>query len=195
MLDNVLTLQLLGAVASAKMAVVQKICISSLGLVTVLIQPLWPAFADAAAREDRHWLFNALGRGSALVAFVSTSGSALLVVFGLPFLHLWLKTDIGIDQSLIWVIAGWIVSLSLVRVQIMLLNALQIVKFQIAVFALATTVAVCLKFILAPRLGVAGILIATAITFPVIILPAVLWRTNRWRRHSASSDGPIEHPA
>lgn len=181
-LDTVLTLQLLGAVASSRMAVIQKICIASLGLITVLIQPLWPAFADAAVRNDRRWLFRAVAHASAVVGAAALAGSGLLVVFGLPFLRFWLKSDIGIGQNMLWVIAAWIVSLSLVRVQIMLLNALQIVHFQIAVFAVATSLAVLLKFLLAPEFGVAGILMATAMTFPLIIFPAVLWRARQWRR-------------
>jgi O-antigen/teichoic acid export membrane protein len=83
--------------------------------------------------------------------------------------------------------AIWIVSLSLVRVQILLLNALQIMKFQIGVFALATFISLPLKFLLAPRYGIPGILIATAATFPIIVLPAILWRIGRLRKDFTDS--------
>ena len=78
--------------------------------------------------------------------------------------------------------AIWIISLSLVRVQVLLLNALQIVQFQIVVFAIATVVSLVLKFVLAPKFGISGILMATAATFPIIVLPAILWRVGRWKR-------------
>jgi O-antigen/teichoic acid export membrane protein len=106
----------------------------------------------------------------------------VIVVFGEALLKIWLKTDIGIQPHTLWVMALWIVALSVVRVQILLLNALGILKFQIWAFSIATALGFVLKFILAPRYGVAGILLATAVTFPVIILPAVLWRISRWRR-------------
>ncbi len=183
MLDNVIALQLLGAAAAAKMLISQRICIAAMGLLMVVAQPLWPAFVDAAARGDRHWIFRALARGSLLVTCAAVAGSSIIVLFGPTLLSIWLRADIGIDQSMLWVMAIWIVSLSLVRVQILLLNALRITQFQIFIFTLATIISLSLKFILAPRFGIAGILFATAATFPVIILPAMLWRIARWRNN------------
>jgi O-antigen/teichoic acid export membrane protein len=148
----------------------------------VIAQPLWPAFVDAAARGDRRWIFRTLARGTLLISGAAIAGSSVIVVFGEALLKIWLKTDIGIQPHTLWVMALWIVALSVVRVQILLLNALGILKFQIWAFSIATALGFVLKFILAPRYGVAGILLATAVTFPVIILPAVLWRISRWRR-------------
>jgi O-antigen/teichoic acid export membrane protein len=180
--DNVLALQLLGMAASAKMAIVQRICLAAVGLLLVVAQPLWPAFVDAAARGDRKWIFRALANGSILVTGAAVAGSCVIVLLGEPLLKFWLKTDIGIDHSLLWAMAVWIVSLSLVRVQVLLLNALQIMKFQIGVFAVATLIALPLKFVLAKQFGISGILIATAATFPIVVLPAILWRVGRLRQ-------------
>ena len=192
LLDNVIALQLLGAAASAKMLIAQRVCVAATGLLMVVAQPLWPAFVDAAARGDRHWIYRALARGSLLVTSAAVAGSCVVVLFGSALLQMWLKTNIGIDQSLLWVMGLWIVSVSLVRVQILLLNALRIMRFQIVIFTVATLISVWLKFVLAHRFGIAGILFATAATFPVIILPAMLWRIARWRkglgRESLESD-------
>jgi O-antigen/teichoic acid export membrane protein len=182
LLDNVIALQLLGAAASAKMLIAQRICVAAVGMLMVVAQPLWPAFVDAAARGDRHWIYRALARGSLLVTGAAVAGSSIVVLFGSALLKLWLKTNIGIDQSMLWIMALWIVSLSLVRVQILLLNALRIMQFQIVIFTVATLISVVLKFLLAPKFGIAGILFATAATFPIIILPAMLWRIARWRK-------------
>jgi O-antigen/teichoic acid export membrane protein len=183
LLDNVIALQLLGAAASAKMLIAQRVCVAATGLLMVVAQPLWPAFVDAAARGDRHWIYRALARGSLLMTGAAVAGSGIVVVFGSALLKLWLKTDIGIDQSMLWVMGLWIVSVSLVRVQILLLNALRIMQFQIVIFTVATLLSVWLKFVLAPKFGIAGILFATAATFPVIILPAMLWRIAQWRKN------------
>ncbi len=182
LLDNVIALQLLGAAASAKMLIAQRVCVAATGLLMVVAQPLWPAFVDAAARGDRHWIYRALARGSLLVTTAAVTGSVIVVAFGSDLLKLWLKTNIGIDQSMLWVMGLWIVSVSLVRVQILLLNALRIMRFQIVIFTVATLISVWLKFVLAPKFGIAGILFATAATFPAIILPAMLWRIARWRK-------------
>lgn len=182
MLDNVIALQLLGAAASARMLIAQRICVAALGLLIVIAQPLWPAFVDAAARHDRAWMARALTRGFVLVAAAAVAGSSIIVLWGPALLRLWLKADIGLGRGTLWIMAIWIVSLGLVRIQIMLLNALRVLGFQMAIFAVATLAALTLKIVLAPRFGVAGILFATAATFPVVILPAMAWRIARWRR-------------
>jgi O-antigen/teichoic acid export membrane protein len=182
LLDNTIALQLLGPRESARMAVVQRICLSAVGLLMVVAQPLWPAFVEAAARKDRKWIFQALTRGTLLVSGAAVLGSAVIVLFGDRLLRLWLGTSLGIGRPLLWVMAIWIVSLSLVRVQVLLLNALRIVDFQIAVFGVATVIALGLKFVFAPMFGIAGILMATAATFPLVILPAIVWRIWGWRR-------------
>ena len=179
MLDNILALQILGAAASAQMAIVQRVCLAALGLLIVIAQPLWPAFVEAAARGDRRWMVSALARGSMLVTGAAVVGSVVMIVFGRPLLAFWLKRDIGIDQPMLWTMAFWIVSLSLARVQILLLNALQIMKFQMGLFAVSTTISFALKLLLAPRYGIVGILLGTAVTIPVIVLPAILWRIGR----------------
>jgi O-antigen/teichoic acid export membrane protein len=188
--DNTIALQMLGPVASAKMAVVQRICLPAIGLLMVVAQPLWPAFVEAATRNDRSWIFRALAGGTLLVTGAAVAGSCVIVIFGHRLLKLWLGADLGIGAPLLWAMAGWIVSFSLVRVQVLLLNALRIVDFQIAVFGVATLIALALKFALAPTYGISGILMATAVTFPVVILPAIAWRIGLWRR-SDSGKGLI----
>jgi O-antigen/teichoic acid export membrane protein len=182
MLDNVFALQLLGIVASARMAVVQRVSVAAIGLLMVATQPLWPAFVEAAAKGEKQWIVRTLLRGSALVIGLSIAGSALIGFFGRPILRVWLKSDIGFEQSLLWAIGAWIVAMSLARVQMLLLNALRIIDFQLILVLIATTISVGLKFVLAPRYGVSGILISSAITVPLIILPGTVWRIAQWHK-------------
>ena len=182
MLDNVFALQLLGFAASARMAVIQRVTVAAIGLLMVISQPLWPAFVEAAARRDKAWIGMALVRGSAFVTFAAVAGSAIIIWLGGPLLKIWLGTDIGIDVRLLWAMAIWIVCVTLARVQTLLLSAVGVVRFQIVLFSVSVFAAVALKIAWAPRYGVAGILMATAVTFPVLILPATIWRVHKWRR-------------
>ena len=60
LLDNVLALSLLGPVAPACMTIAMRICVTAVGALVVMSQPLWPAFAEAAERGDRKWIRIAL---------------------------------------------------------------------------------------------------------------------------------------
>jgi O-antigen/teichoic acid export membrane protein len=189
MLDNVLALQLLGPEASARMAIALRICIGASGMLTIVSQPLWPAFAEAGVRGDLKWIERGLVRGTALVTGLAMAAAVFLVTAGGPFLRWWLHADLGIGPDLLWATAAWILAQAAGRVPYLLLNAVGVVRFQVVLCTLATSVALCLKFVWAPWLGVAGILWATAAAAAFISLPALTWRDVRWLKSCGSRPG------
>jgi O-antigen/teichoic acid export membrane protein len=184
MLDNVLALQLLGPEASAQMTIALRICMTAVGLLAVVSQPLWPAFTDAAHKSDHQWILRNLVRGVLLLTGVAAVGSAILLLWGEQLLRLWLHANLGIGRGLLWAISAWIVAQALFRVPGLLLNGMLMIRFQTIVFVLATATAFGLKFALAGRLGVGGILWGTSLTVLLIVLPSSLWRILRWARDS-----------
>jgi O-antigen/teichoic acid export membrane protein len=184
--DNILALWLLGPQAAGQMAVAQRACMTALGLLWVLTQPLWPAFTDAAARGDDRWLRAHIVRSAALVAACAIVGAALLVAFGQSLSQLWLGGGLTVGQGVLWAMAAWIVVPALGRVPDVLLNALGVVWFQVAVALVYSALAFALKLALAPRLGVGGILMATGIAYGCTHLPAYLWWVWRWMRRRAT---------
>lgn len=188
MFDNVLALQLLGPEASARMTIALRICMTAVGFLIVLSQPLWPAFTDAAHKADRKWIRRTLLRGSSVLVGATIAGSAVLVLYGEPLLRLWLRENLGISRSLLWAISAWVLAQALLRVPALLLNALALIRFQIIVSAAVTVIAVAGKFALASSLGVAGILTATTIAVVLIAVPACVWRIYRWADHSARQE-------
>jgi O-antigen/teichoic acid export membrane protein len=180
MLDNVLALGLLGPEASARMTIALRICLTAIGALAVMSQPLWPAFADAAEKADRKWILKALLRGSALLVGLTIAGSSLLLIYGERLLRWWLHTNLGIGRSLLWAISAWVLAQALVRIPCLLLNGLSVLRYQIVVFSVATLLAFALKFALAPYFGVAGILWGTTTTVLLIVIPASIWRIWQW---------------
>lgn len=183
-LDNVLALQLLGPEASARMTIAMRLCVTALGGMAVVSQPLWPAFTDAAHRSDRHWIFGNSARWMVLLVGSAVAGSAVLVLWGERLLRFWLHADLGFSPVLLWAIAAWIVAQALVRVPNLLLSALLLVRFQAFVIGIGVAVAVALKFALARPFGVGGILWGTTLAVLLIVLPASLWRIRRWQHHA-----------
>ena len=182
-LDNVLALQLLGPQASAQMTIAMRICMTGIGMLTVIAQPLWPAFADAAHKADHQWVMHKLAWGMALLTGVTVPGSMILLLWGEALLKLWLHADLGIGIGLLAAVAVWIVAQALFRVPHILLNGLLLIRYQTVVFAVSLVVALTLKFVLVGPLGVAGILWGTSAAVLVIALPACMWRIRRWARH------------
>jgi O-antigen/teichoic acid export membrane protein len=195
LLDNVLALQLLGPEASARMTVALRVCVTGIGLLAVVSQPLWPAFAEAAARADLRWIRRGLVRGAAFLVGGAVAASAVLVAIGGPLLRWWLRADLGIGSAVLWAISAWTVAQALVRVPTLFLNAIWAIRFQVLVSAAATLTALGLKLLLAPRFGVAGILWSTAATV-LAACPVLAWRIGRWakkvRLHEQDAIGSAE---
>lgn len=179
-LDNVLTLALLGPEASARMAIALRICVMAMSGLVVMSRPLWPAFAEASETNDRRWIGKVLVGGLTTLVVVTICGSAILLIYGERLLRLWLHETLGIDQTLLWAIAFWVVAQSLIFVPCMLLNGLSILRYQLGVAVVSTTVALALKFLLSSRFGVAGVLWSTTAPTLLITLPAVIKRAIRW---------------
>ena len=179
--DNVLTLAFLGPEASARMTIALRVCVMALSVLVALTRPLWPAFAEAAECNDRRWIGTVLLRGPATLLAATVLGSAILLVYGERLLNLWLKTTLGIDQTLLWAVAFWVFAQGLICVPCLLLNGLSILRYQIAVSAAAYVVALMLKFVLSSRLGVPGILWGTTAPTLLIIFPAVTKRVIKWQ--------------
>jgi len=164
---------------------------TAVGALVVLSQPLWPAFTEAAEKADRRWILKALLRGATLLVGLTVAGSSLLLLFGERLLQWWLGANLGIGSALLWAISAWIVVQALVRVPFLLLNALSVLRYQIAVFSMTTGLAFVLKFALAPYLGVAGILWGTTIAIVLIVVPAIIWRIWRWTVHCAEHSAEL----
>jgi O-antigen/teichoic acid export membrane protein len=180
LLDNVLAMWLLGPKASAEMAVALRVCLTSFGLLCVISQPLWPAFAEAAQKRDGQWIMRRLLRGSTALVGAAAAGGAVLMAFGAPLLRWWLRADLHIGAGLLAAMAAWILVQSVFRLPLLLLNGLSILRFQVVICFTGALSAFGLKFLLAPRLGVAGILWSTTITALIIVVPALAWRVHRW---------------
>lgn len=179
--NNVLALELLGPDASSQMAIALRLCVTAMGLLAVMSQPLLPAFTDAIARKDTRWVRRTLIRGSLLTVGTATFGAAIVVSLGEPLLHWWLGSDLLFPASLYWAMAAWIIGVSLARVPSLLLNAAWIIKVQLLIAAIYSVTAFSLKFALVPFWGVSGILWATTLSNIAVVAPAFVYLLYRHR--------------
>lgn len=187
-LDNVFTLALLGPLASARMAIAMRIAINAQGIISALVQPLWPAFADAHSATDYAWCRRALVWGSAGVVLLNIVGSSLLIIFGQAIFGWWLHDTLGINHSLLCAIAFWIFGVSVPSVAGLLMNATSVLKFQLVVGATTSLAALVLKFMLASKLGVSGVLVAAPLALMLITWPVYIWKVQKWWRRTIANE-------
>jgi hypothetical protein len=117
-----------------------------------------------------------------LVTLAALAGSIVIVAFGESALRWFLRRDLGFDARVLWAIFAWEVILAVPRVANLYFNAISVLRFQIAVFVVSTTLAFAIKYALAKPLGIAGILIGTPIAGLVVVWPAFFVMTRRLLR-------------
>lgn len=200
-LDSVIALTMLGPGDASRMAIAQRACLSAYGFLWVVTQPLWPAFAHAEARGDMAWVRRHVLGAALLVAACALTGGLVLVVFGQRLVALWMGDALRIGQDVFWAMFAWILILSLARVVDVLLTGLGAVWFQARTAIACSVLAFALKLALAPVLGVAGILGATACAYVAVCMPAYIWWVAKWLKQgravpdaaclSSNASGPI----
>jgi O-antigen/teichoic acid export membrane protein len=156
------------------------VCTTADGLLTAVAQPLWPAFVEAAVADDRAWEWRSLRNGSLTVTGLAVAGGAVIIAFGAAGLRLWLHQDLHFSAAFFWVMAAWIVLMSLPRVAGLLLNAVGILRIQMLILAGGTAAALIFKVAAAQHFGATGILAGAPAAWLLIVVPGFAWRAWRW---------------
>jgi len=181
--DNIIIAHLFGQAAVAQYSVVSRLFESMLMALSVFIIPLWPAYAEAAAREDYGWIQITLIKTIQLTFVVLMVGVLLLVVCGKFIVHLWVGDHIEYSLLLFAGYGLWALLKGHGNTLAMFLNGLNVIGYQTilsVIFALAATIA---KFYFGVQLGLVGIPLALILSYVVFIvipycflLPKILQR-------------------
>jgi O-antigen/teichoic acid export membrane protein len=184
--DNFVGAQVLGPAAVTAYAVPSQLTLAVIGLLALLAMPLWPAYADAAAREDWSWIGRTFRSSLTVVLGASLLAGAALVALGRPIVERWSGGDVVPTWSLLSGFAVWIVLSSLGTTVSALLNALHVVRVQVVCALAMATLNIVLSVVLAREIGVSGLIWGTVISYGVcvavpfsVLAPRVLRRHGR----------------
>lgn len=145
-------------------------------ILNVYLQTLWPAYAEAAAKNNWLWIKNTFYK-TMLGSFILV----MLFILGVYFLKkplftTWLQNRIDIPESLIVACGVWAIINNCLDIHLAtLLNGLNILRIQAISAGLMIVANVGLSIFLTLKLGVAGVVWGTAIStllfssFPLLI--------------------------
>ncbi len=187
-----------GPVAAAGFGVLQRLFGAGLQLLSLGLQPAWPAYTHAAAQGDRAgaarvFRWSLLATGTAVAATL-----LLLAPLARPILGLWLGASVPpIEPSLVGAVAVWHALLLTGQPLAMLLNGTD----RAPVLAVATlgflSAAAALCVPLGRGWGAAGIVAALALPYGLLNLPLAGWYASRALREMAPTQArpPTGGPA
>jgi O-antigen/teichoic acid export membrane protein len=173
--DQIVVAHVLGAEAVPSYAVPARV----FGLVSatlfVILRPLWPAYADAAARGDAVWLQRTLRRSTLATAAVAAVLVIPLWAVGPWAVHLLGRDAVAVSRSTLAAFALWTVLSATGAAVSMALNGLGVMRLQLIASALMAGLNLALSWVLAQHVGVVGVVWGSVATYTACIaLPYVV---------------------
>jgi O-antigen/teichoic acid export membrane protein len=197
--DTLVVAQIVGPDAVAEYGVASRLFLIPLALVAIALSPLWPAYGDAIARGDVAWTRTTLDRSIKGGLFIAIPVAAVLVIFGEWIISVWANGAVTPPFALLLGLGIWTVESTIGNAVAMLLNGAHELRFQ-AVAAVVMAVAnLALSIWLTTRIGVAGVVWGTVISYGAFVLipmavyvPGVLRRIASSRVNLTASGGAIQ---
>ena len=186
---------LLGAAVIAPYNLVQRIFNVFQMLQNAFLLPLWPAYADAKAKQDWPWMARTFRR-----SMVATVGIAVVPMIGIafvtrPLIRLWTGTDATLpSRGLVVALLAWNVVVALQQPLGFFLAGVSEVKRNTVYSLLTALVAGSLMPLLAPRFGVSGLvwgLVVGTTLFALLGSALEVWKYFRTLPLSRPSDEPL----
>jgi O-antigen/teichoic acid export membrane protein len=170
--DNIVIAQILGAAAVAAYAVPQKLFGFVSMVVSMGINPLWPAYGEAIARGDVAWVRRVFLGSLWLVLGITVPICTLLALAGPWILRVAVGKSLVAPIALLVVLAAWAVVNAVSMVISMLLNGAGVLKPQTMVAVIASMSNLALSIFLTRRMGVMGVCVGSIVTQLLIVFPA-----------------------
>ncbi len=181
--DNIVIARILGAEDVPSYALPFRLFYIIPTVVSLVLAPLWPAYAEATARGDYVWIKETFTRSLRFSLAISIPAGLSFVVFGGEVLRLWVGGAIEPSFSLLVGFGLWTVITAVTGPFAMLFNGLAIIRFQVVASLTMATVNLLLSIVLVQRIGVAGAIYGTVLSMLFcIVLPYSGYITRMLRR-------------
>ncbi len=161
--DNVVIARIMGARSVADYAVPFRLFNFVNVFLVMLSGSMWPAYADAMARQDGSWIrrtFKRVSIGGTAITLVVT---ALLIILGNRLLALWVGPQIPASSALLMALGAQCVVYAYLQPINFLLNGIGRFKIQVICAIAMAFVNLGLSIVLVKRYGVIGAVLGTVI--------------------------------
>jgi O-antigen/teichoic acid export membrane protein len=174
--DTIVIARILGADRVPEYAVPMRLFLVGPTLVSLALNPLWPAYGESIARGDTDWARHTLRRSLGLSAFVNLPIAAALVFLGPWVIDVWVGPDIA-TPPLMMVALGLFAALTVIGGPFaMFLHGAQAVRFLAVVALLSGVCNIGISIILVREIGPAGAVYGTLTAqVLVVVLPATFY--------------------
>lgn len=173
--DSLIISSNLGAEQVAVFAVVQRLFQLVSQPMSIMNAPLWGAYADAHAKNDKAFIRKTL-KSSLTTTLAYTAIVATVLVFaGGQIVDVWTKTAIQISLGLLAAYACWAILEAVGNALSMFLNGCGIVRQQVVQVVVFSVVSIAVKFFMIRNFGLEAMILGTVVTYAIITAAVYGW--------------------
>ncbi len=192
--DNFVISHFLGASYVPQYAVSMKLFMLVPLLIGFVLSPLWPAYGEAIARHDVPWIRKTFPASLKLALSLNLTAAMLLLFFGSTIIHLWVGSSVNPPFILLLGLALWTALNGLGGPIAMLLNGTNTIGIQVICASSMAISNIAVSIFLVGRIGVAGPIYGTVITWTVFnLIPYLIYiprMFSSWRL--VSTDAKVD---
>jgi O-antigen/teichoic acid export membrane protein len=178
--DNLILTHILGTAAVAQYAVAQRLFFVAPILVGLAVAPLWPAYGEALARADRRWVRHTLRYSLGFSILASAVPALGLILLAPVVFSTWVGHQLVPPISLTVALALWSVMYSVGTAIAMLLNAANILRFQVYIASAMAVSSIFLKIYMTNIYGISGVVWGTVVAYGLFsLLPTFMYLRYR----------------
>lgn len=162
--DNFIIATMAGAATVTPYAIMSRYAQTTL-VVTIFLQPLWPAFGEAMGRGDYAWARHALSRASNLTLSIAVVIAIFTWFFGAQVVRIWVGPGVKLPPGLVIGIGTMILVLCYNGVVATFMNNESLIHEQLRIYFASMLVAIAAKIMLMAMFGVSGVPWGTVLGF------------------------------
>lgn len=190
--DNIVIARIMGAGAVPAYAVPARLFNIVASLLGMVSGAMWPAYADAKARSDWHWIKRSYIRTTILGVSVSAALTAALIIFGNRILYVWVNLFSGADKGHGPVIQASALLLTIFGIRCVLnaylqpinylMNGINELKVQVIAGLIMAVVNIGLSILFVKMYGIVGAVLGTVVAETIVLVVPMTIALNRTLR-------------
>ena len=173
--DYIVAAQVLGPEAVTQLGVPSQMFNLVLSILSMFFLPFWPAYAEALVRGDHVWIRLWVIRSFKIALAFAGPVLVGMVLLGENLLRWWVGEAVQASLALLLGLATWTLLATIGNAISMLLNAANVIRFQLVVSIAMAVTAITLKIVLALPFGIEGIVWGTVLAYGLVSLGPALW--------------------
>jgi O-antigen/teichoic acid export membrane protein len=183
--DNLVVTHYLGPAEVAPYSVAWRLVGYAAIAQTMLAPALWPAFSEAFARGDYAWVRKTFRQTMAATMGIALLASVVFALFGRWIIRVWASKAAVPSETLMLLMCVWVLLSTFMNNTATVLVAKGETRLQAWLSVVAAIVNLWLSIYLVQKIGTPGVILATIVSYLLILVGPQTWKTFQVLRSKA----------